>query len=314
MARNPYIRDVNSEQKLVEDLTVETIKAMGRDMVYIPRKLQNEDSLFGEDNNSKFDDVYDIEMYILNVSGFEGEGDIIVKYGLEIKDRATFVVARKRFTDEVTEADSSINRPREGDLIYFPLTKALLEINFVEHENPFYQLGALYSYTLVCETFTYNNEEFSTGIQELDEIFTDRRVSTRSLGLTGSVIAEDTTGRTSVNYVQGETVFQVAGEQGDTFANATGTAEVADWNSNTKTLLITNIAGNLLYTSGGESIKGASSGAEYIITSAVTSDIILPQNVETTELFGDNQIFELESNSDNIIDFSDSDPFSEGNF
>ena len=79
MARNPYIRDVNSEQKLVEDLTIETIKAMGRNMVYIPRKLQNEDSLFGEDTNSKFNDVYDLEMYILNVSGFEGEGDLIMK-------------------------------------------------------------------------------------------------------------------------------------------------------------------------------------------------------------------------------------------
>ena len=269
MARNPYIRDVNSEQKLVE------------------------------------------EMYILNVSGFEGEGDIIVKYGLEIKDRATFVVARKRFTDEVTEADSSINRPREGDLIYFPLTKALLEINFVEHENPFYQLGALYSYTLVCETFTYNNESFSTGIQDLDEIYTDRRISTRSIGLTGGIVAEDSTGRTAANFIQGEIVFQVSGEQGDTFGNATGTAEVVDWNSSTKTLLLTNITGTLLYTSGSESIKGASSGAEYLITSDGTSDIVIPVNTNTNDIFGDNQNIEIEGN---IIDFSDTDPFSEGKF
>tara|TARA_R100001509_G_scaffold148320_1_gene106077 strand:- start:41533 stop:42477 length:945 start_codon:yes stop_codon:yes gene_type:complete len=314
MARNPYIRDVNSEQKLVEDLTIETIKSMGRNMVYIPRKLQSEDDLFGEDVNSKFDDVYDLEMYILNVSGFEGEGDIIAKYGLEIKDRATFVVARKRFTDEVTEADGSIDRPREGDLIYFPLTKALLEINFVEHENPFYQLGSLYTFTLVCETFTYNNEKFDTGIEDLDDIFKDRRKKTRSLVLTGSPIAEGSTGRTASNYFQGEVLFQVAGQQGDTFSNASATADIVDWDANSKTLLITNISGNLLYTSNTESVKGASSGAEYLITTDATADIIIQHNIEDNEFFGDNESIELEGNIDNIIDFSDSDPFSEGNF
>jgi len=311
MARNPYIRDVNSEQKLVEDLTIETIKAMGRDMVYIPRKLQNEDSLFGEDTNSKFNDVYDLEMYILNVSGFEGEGDLIAKYGLEIKDRATFVVARKRFTDEVTEADGSIDRPREGDLIYFPLTKALLEINFVEHENPFYQLGALYTYTLICETFTYNNEEFNTGIEDLDDIFKDRRKTTRSLVLSGSRIAEDSTGNSAENFFQGEVMFQVAGEQGDTFTNASATADVVDWDSTSKTLLITNISGNLIYN---QTVKGASSGAEYLISTDATADIVIPQNIQDNEFFGDNESIELEGNIKDIIDFSDTDPFSEGNF
>ena len=311
MARNPYIRDVNSEQKLVEDLTIETIKAMGRDMVYIPRKLQNEDSLFGEDTNSKFNDVYDLEMYILNVSGFEGEGDLIAKYGLEIKDRATFVVARKRFTDEVTEVDGSIDRPREGDLIYFPLTKALLEINFVEHENPFYQLGALYTYTLICETFTYNNEEFNTGIEDLDDIFKDRRKTTRSLVLSGSRIAEDSTGNSAENFFQGEVMFQVAGEQGDTFTNASATADVVDWDSTSKTLLITNISGNLIYN---QTVKGASSGAEYLISTDATADIIIPQNIQDNEFFGDNESIELEGNIKDIIDFSDTDPFSEGNF
>ena len=283
-------------------------------MVYIPRKLQSEDSLFGEDVNSKFDDVYDLEMYILNVSGFEGEGDLIAKYGLEIKDRATFVVARKRFTDEVTEVDGSINRPREGDLIYFPLTKALLEINFVEHENPFYQLGALYTYTLICETFTYNNEEFDTGIEDLDDVYADRRKSTRSLVLSGSPIAEDSTGRTAANFFQGEVLFQVAGEQGDTFSNASATADIVDWDANSKTLLIANISGNLLYTSDTESVKGASSGAEYLISTDATADIIIPQNIQDNDFFGDNDGIELEGNIDNIIDFSDTDPFSEGNF
>lgn len=317
MTRNPYIRDVNSEQKLVEDLTIETIKSMGRDMVYIPRKLHNEDSLFGEDSNSQFDDAYDLEMYILNVSGFEGEGDLIAKYGLEIKDRATFVVARKRFVDEVTEVDGSIDRPREGDLIYFPLTKALLEINFVEHENPFYQVGALYTYILVCETFTYNNEKFDTGIEELDRIYVDRRKKTRSLMLVGDAIAETGTGRTAANYFQGEILFQVTTQQGDTFSNASATADIVDWDATSKKLLITNISGDMIYPSISPfetTVKGASSGAEYIIGTDVTAGIIIPENIEDDEFIGDNDAIELEGNINNIIDFSDTDPFSEGNF
>ena len=151
MATNPFINTttVTSEQSLVEGITIEIIQAMGQDCVYVPRKYLNIDKVFGEDPGTSFQKTYTLEMYIQSYKGFEGT-DIINQFGLEIKDKISLVFSRKRFTEEVTNNDSTIIRPREGDLIYFPLSKSLFEINFVEHENPFYPLGKLYSY------FIYN--------------------------------------------------------------------------------------------------------------------------------------------------------------
>jgi|TARA_E500000318_G_scaffold38867_1_gene37461 hypothetical protein len=174
MARNPYFKDYSGEQNVTEDITIETIKTMGRDVVYMPRDSVSTDSLFGEDLSKKFDDGYEIEMYISNVDGFEGEGDVISQYGLQIKDRAEFIVSRRRFDEEVGMVES-LTRPREGDLIYFPLSKTLFEINFVEHENPFYQLGKLYTYKLSCEVFTLDaSDEITTGNTDIDSTITDR--------------------------------------------------------------------------------------------------------------------------------------------
>jgi hypothetical protein len=183
MATNPYIRQGNSnEQDLVEDLTIETIKSMGQDMIFIPRSLVNLDEILGEDTVSTFSNSFPLEMYIQSVTGFEGPGDIISQIGLDIKDRITLVVARKRFEQEITTIISSIKRPREGDLIYFPLSRTMFEINFVEHENPFYQVGKLYSYELQCEVFTYSNEDFNTGDTLIDKLESDRQ------GLSGDII------------------------------------------------------------------------------------------------------------------------------
>ena len=128
MAKNPYFLDNTSEQRLIEDLTRETISAMGRDVYYIPRKIFNKDYLFGEDPVSKFQGSYKIEMYVQSVGGFEGQGDIISKFGIELKDRVELVVSRKRFEDLISRSDSDLSRPREGDLIYFPLSDTLFEI------------------------------------------------------------------------------------------------------------------------------------------------------------------------------------------
>lgn len=183
MATNPYIRQGNSnEQDLVEDLTIETIKSMGQDMIFIPRSLANLDEILGEDTVSTFSNSFSLEMYIQSVTGFEGPGDVISQIGLDIKDRITLVVARKRFEQEITTIISSIKRPREGDLIYFPLSRTMFEINFVEHENPFYQVGKLYSYELQCEVFTYSNEDFNTGDTLIDKLESDRQ------GLSGDII------------------------------------------------------------------------------------------------------------------------------
>jgi len=168
MATNPYFKDYFGEQDLTEDLTIETIKAMGREMYYIPRNIVEMDKIFGEGKRVNYKNAVPIEMYIDSVSGFQGQGDLASKFGVEIKDSVFLTLAKKRFIQEIQTRFPTITRPREGDLIYFPLSKSLFEINFVEHENPFYQLGKLYSYRLTCELFTYNQENFSTGTTDID--------------------------------------------------------------------------------------------------------------------------------------------------
>lgn len=173
MPRNPYFKDYTGEQNVTEDITIEMIQTMGRDMIYIPRNRVSKDDLFGEDISTKFDSGFDLEMYVQTVDGFEGEGDVISQYGLQIKDRMELIVARKRFEEEV-KVFTGQERPLEGDLVFFPLSKTLFEINFVEHENPFYQLGKLYTYRLSCEIFTYDaGQELDTGIADVDQIEDD---------------------------------------------------------------------------------------------------------------------------------------------
>ena len=173
MPRNPYFKDYTGEQNVTEDITIEMIQTMGRDMIYIPRNRVSKDDLFGEDISTKFDSGFDLEMYVQTVDGFEGEGDVISQYGLQIKDRMEVIVARKRFEEEV-KVFTGQERPLEGDLVFFPLSKTLFEINFVEHENPFYQLGKLYTYRLSCEIFTYDaGQELDTGIADVDQIEDD---------------------------------------------------------------------------------------------------------------------------------------------
>ena len=190
--KSSYFKDNSGEQNLVEDLSIESIKINGRDMIYIPRQLLDEDKLFGEDNSAKFSKGYEFEMYVQSINGFEGDGDILSKFGIQINDRMELVVARKRFEQEVTTYEPSITRPREGDIIYFPLSRTLFEINFVEHENPFYQLGKLYTYLLVCEAFTYGQEDLDTGFSTVDNFETDVQ------GLSGDItIPLNTTGQTA---------------------------------------------------------------------------------------------------------------------
>ena len=143
MAINQYIRsNVKSEQDLYENLVIETLKTYGVEVYYIPRDIVNENKIFGDDVPSRFNSSYKVEMYIDNIEGFAGEGDIFSRFGVEIRDEATFVVARRRWRDAVKRNDNEISgdRPREGDLIYLPMSKSLFQIQHVEHEDPFYQL------------------------------------------------------------------------------------------------------------------------------------------------------------------------------
>lgn len=158
---------------MIENLVVESIKIYGHDVKYVPRTIQDKDKIYGEDKQtSKYSRAIDVEMYIKNVEGFEGEGDFLSKFNLQIRDQITFTIARRTFTDEVGDI-LLINRPREGDLVYFPLNKKLFEIKFVEHESVFYQLGSLQMYDLKCELFEYNSELFETGIGEIDALYTN---------------------------------------------------------------------------------------------------------------------------------------------
>jgi hypothetical protein len=171
MPTNPYINNFGQtqEKSLMENLIIESIKFYGQEMHWIPRKTVNEDQIFGEDTLSKFDVTYPIELYIKNVEGFEGEGDFISRFGLEIRDQITFTMAQRRFE----ELGSEFPRPREADLIYFPLNKKLYEIMFVEHEAIFYQAGDLPVYDLQCELFRYSSEKIDTGIVDIDKLEDD---------------------------------------------------------------------------------------------------------------------------------------------
>lgn len=171
MARNTYFsHGTQSEQYLLEDLIIESISVWGQDFMYIPRKLVGRDQILGEDRLSQFKEAYPIEMYLENVDGFEGQGAFIQKFGLMMEQTATLTVARKRWEQLIGQFDAGIlpNRPAEGDLLYFPLTRGLFEIKFVEHQDPFYQLRKLYVYKLQVELFQYSSESIDTGVRDID--------------------------------------------------------------------------------------------------------------------------------------------------
>lgn len=184
MPTNFYFNNFSNsqEQLLVEDLIVESIKIYGLDMFYLPRRFHSKDDIYGEDASSKYNMYYPIEMYIKNVEGFEGEGDFLSKFNLEIRDRVTFTVARRIFSQEVG-TNEAMTRPLEGDLIYFPLNNKIFQIKFVEHEAIFYQLGALQTFDLICELFEYSGETLDTGIPEIDAIQANYSPALTSFGI-----------------------------------------------------------------------------------------------------------------------------------
>ena len=172
MPRNVYFSQaVKSEQHLYEDLIIESLGIYGQDVYYIPRTIVNRDSVLNEDPASTFDDAFMLEMYIENTEGFDGAGDLYSKFGLDIKDEATFIVSRRRWDDRVGVFHSAVENPRptEGDLIFLPMTNSFFEISFVEDEQPFYQLQNVPVYTMKCSLFEYNDEDFETGIVGIDD-------------------------------------------------------------------------------------------------------------------------------------------------
>jgi hypothetical protein len=175
----------SSEQLLMEDIIIECLKIYGFDTYYMPRQAVNEDVILGEDTLNNYEYAYPLEMYMQNVSGFEGDGDLLTKFGVEIRDTATFVVARRRW-DEVVARDGNailLTRPAEGDIVYFPLTKAFFEVKRVESTDPFFQVGKLYVYKLECELFRYSSEMFKTGIDEIDSEASEKSTDVNEFNL-----------------------------------------------------------------------------------------------------------------------------------
>lgn len=171
MAKNVYFtQGTNNEQLLYEDIIIESLDIYGVELFYIPRTLIAKDAILGEDRLSQFNTSYPICAYFEQIDNFEGQGSYIQKFGLMVEQSATLVVARRSWDQAVGRYGKTIlpNRPCEGDLIYFPLSKGLFEIKFVQHQDPFYQIGKLYVYKLQVELFQYGSERINTGIEDID--------------------------------------------------------------------------------------------------------------------------------------------------
>jgi hypothetical protein len=178
MAVNPYFNNnkYSPTQDLIENLMIESIKNKGVDVYYIPRRFRNLDQVFGEDVLSYFTESFPIEMYLETFNGFEGEREIVSKFGIEIRDNMSLLVSKKRFEQESAKAPTMSDRPipldapMMGDLIYFPISKGLFEIKYVDNKQVFFQGGKLYTYRLDCELFKYSYEQLNTGNSDIDDI------------------------------------------------------------------------------------------------------------------------------------------------
>ncbi len=184
MALNPFfLQGSPGEQRLVQSLINEQLKIYGVEVVYIPRKFVRRETIIREVTTSRFDDNFAIEAYVNNYEGYSGQGDILTKFGMNLKDELNLIISKERFEDFISpfitndeQASLEVStRPREGDIIYFPLGQRIFEVKFVEHEQPFYQLGKTYVYELKCELFQYEDEmggwsNINTSEEEIDTL------------------------------------------------------------------------------------------------------------------------------------------------
>ena len=268
------------EQNLYEDLIIEQLRIYGQDCYYIPRNMVSEDKVFGEDSLSKFEDAYMLEMYVDNVDGYEGEKELMSKFGLDIQDDATFTVARRRWEQFVTVDNNIVvsSRPNEGDLVYWPKGSKLFEITFVDHDDPFYQVHNLPTYKLKCKTFEYGSEELDTGIAAIDSIETDNSLDQLSHQMT----------------LESATAFN------EFFALETGTPSEGQLRLE-DSLLGDKILSETVDQVGSIVMENSVEGAEadYIILETY--------RVDTIDETAQNDLFDSEE--DTILDFTESNPF-----
>lgn len=297
---NPYFNNfpgdlVTNEQLLVEDLIIESIKQYGMNVYYIPRESRDSiDKLFGEDTLKTFKGAFQIEVYLENIFGMDGNQDIISKFGLELDDELTVLIARRRFGQTIPK--NLMKRPREGDLIYIPLVQNFFEISFVEHENDqamMYTLGKgrggnVYLYAVKLTQFVFSEEKLSTGIEEIDNQMRDEYKKTSLTLVSGG----------SGQFVSDEIVYQ-----GSSYALANSKAITHSWDKSNNKLFVTQTVGT--FTTAKGAIKGLSSGAVWTLSSS--NNIIPMDNI--FEDIADNNRIEIEA--DQFLDFSESNPFGE---
>ncbi len=302
MPRNVYFSQaVKSEQNLYEDLIIESLKIFGQDVYYIPRTLVNRDNIMGEDIGSKFDDAYLIEAYIENVDGFEGSGDLYNKFGLEIRDEATFIISRRQWNSLVGFWNNSLEdvKPQEGDLLFLPMANSFFEIMFIEDEQPFYQLSNLPVFKMQCSLFEYNDEQFETGVSEIDaKEITNAQQTQLDLTVTGGN-----------HFTQGEIVTQVI----------TTSPAVSVYGEVQTLTKISDIAASISVSNIG--VTGTTEGKDFFVSNTVgltgsesnnTCFITKVHGITDSTVFpADDQAknYEFEVAADNFIDFTESNPF-----
>ena len=305
MATSVYFSGaVKSEQDLYEDLVTESIKIFGQDVVYLPREQVSEDDLLNEVVN-QYTQAFPVEMYLENVDGFEGDGNLLGKFGLEIRDQGTFVVTRRRWEAAVGGLATGVGsrlKPAEGDLLYMTMTGRLFEIKYVEPKSPFYQLQKLPSYTLTAELFEYNDQHFDTGWDEIDAVEWDNATSYSYL------VNLDTA------YEPGELVTQWTGVNDSAGDPINIEGYVSGWEGELKRVTIvtphqsSNGDGTFMTFSVQSNTNKALVGSE----SGTTSQITLDQSGSAKtfynqDVFADNDEFEVAG--DDVIDFTESNPF-----
>lgn len=296
MSTNHYFNffpvQITQEHLLVEDLVIESLKIHSMDVYYLPRESRDQiDPLMGEEQLKQFTSAYTLEMYMENTTTMEGEGDLITKFGLEIRDELTLLVSRRRFGFVIP----ILQRPREGDIIYVPLLQNFFEITFVEHENNqamFHTLGRgrggnVFVYALRLKQYVFSHENIDTGVEEVDEANENNNQMTYLTLQAG--------GNGDFDMVNNEIVFQ-----GSSLGAANAFGKVLRWDTGNLILGVYNVNGNLTNTA---NIKGANSGAFWIVS---TIDTFSPL-AEQFEDPADNKIIESESNQ--ILDFSEENPF-----
>ena len=302
MPRSVYFsQGITAEKRLYEDIIIESLKIFGNDVYYIPREIVNTNAIFNEDALSKFGSSYMIEAYVENIDGFAGDGDLLSKFGVEVRDQMNLIISSRRWEDLIgrfdTDSSTSSPRPKEGDLIFFPIVNGLFEITFVEDETPFYQLQNLPTFKLTCELFEYNNEAIDTGVDQIDKFETQFATRTRLM-----------LGSGSGTYDIGEDVTQGLGDKSpqtvitaEVAADGTGYVDVSSITTSfdspelsTQQFGVT--AGNV------GNLVGVESGASYAITG--TDGFI---TIDDNDPSAQNVDFETIGND--FINFEETNPF-----